>query len=331
MADPFTRCWKPSDIYGHIVIVNMVSVKTGLWFDYSEPRVLDATITLPLQYGTLLLSALTVMVGFAGASFWNIVAFILHSRRITGTHTLVIELQQQVSLRNTSGSAGAMWQAFKLHRAWKGQVSKRWRRTLCFFLPAALVWAGFTTAGIFTSRVANKSYSNTVARVKPKLCGTLDFDSSSPQAQNAYNAKAAHDTVEARTYITKFYSNTSSAATTRSLFVRSTLPYSLNNHAPCPIPDTTRCILGNTGAFAMSTDPLDSHEMLGINAKPRNRITVQINVTCSPIDTTGLTQTNQDGINSYKYYDLGSGQGNSNHTYLYNLLTADMDVPYLLT
>ncbi|KAI8680507.1 hypothetical protein NCS57_00331900 [Fusarium keratoplasticum] len=309
----------------------MVSVKTGLWYDYSEPRVLDATITLPLEYGTLLLSALTVMVGFAGASFWNILAFTLHSRRISGNHALAIELQQQVSLRNTSGSAGTMWQAFKLHRAWKSRVSKLWRRTLGFFLPAAIIWAGFTTAGIFTSRVANKSYSSTIARAKPNLCGTLDFDSSSPQAQNAYNAKATRDTIEARTYMTKFYFNTSSAATTRPLFVRPTLPYSVNNHAPCPIPDTSRCILGNNGAFAMATAHLDSHEMLGINAKPHNRITVQINATCSPIDTTGLTRTTNDGIHTYRYYDLGPIPGLRNYTYPYDLLTANMNVPYLLT
>ncbi|WKT51599.1 hypothetical protein QSH57_016569 [Fusarium oxysporum f. sp. vasinfectum] len=308
----------------------MVSVKTGLWYDYSEPSVLDATITLPIEYGTLLLSTLTVMVGFAGASCWNILAFILHSRRITETSALAIELQQQVSLRNTSGSAGAMWQAFKLHRAWKGRVSKLWRRTLGFFLPAAIVWAGSTAAGILTSRVANKSYSNTVARVKSDLCGTFYFDPNSPQAQSAYNAKATHDTVEARTYMTKFYSNNSSPATARSLFVRPTLPYSVDNHAPCPIPDTSRCILGNTGGFAMFTDALDSHEMLGINAKPHNRVTVQINVTCSPIDTTGLTGTIKDGIHSYRYYYLGSFPGDRNYTYAYDLLTAKMDVPYLL-
>ncbi|SPJ89764.1 uncharacterized protein FTOL_13125 [Fusarium torulosum] len=173
----------------------MVSVMTGFWLDYSEPSVLKATITLPIEYGTLLLSALTVMVGFAGASFWNILAFFLHSYRITGNQALAIELQQQVSLRNTSGSAGAMWQAFKIHRAWTGtHVPQLWRRTFCFFLPAAIVWAGFTTAGIFTSRAANKSYSNTAARVKPNICGTWSFDTSQ-QGQNERNAKRDYHTL----------------------------------------------------------------------------------------------------------------------------------------
>jgi hypothetical protein len=57
----------------------MVTIATGLWYDYSEASVVNATLTLPISYGALLLSALTVMVGFAGTSFWNIVAFFIHS------------------------------------------------------------------------------------------------------------------------------------------------------------------------------------------------------------------------------------------------------------
>jgi len=62
----------------------MVVITTGLWWDYSKPPILAATITLPIDLGGYLLSGLTLLVSVAGASFWNIVAFLLHHWRATG-------------------------------------------------------------------------------------------------------------------------------------------------------------------------------------------------------------------------------------------------------
>ena len=56
----------------------MVAIATGPWWDHSKPPLLAATITLPVDSGRILLSGLTILVGVAGASFWNIVAFLLH-------------------------------------------------------------------------------------------------------------------------------------------------------------------------------------------------------------------------------------------------------------
>ena len=56
----------------------MVAIATGLWWDYSKPSVLAATITLPVDSGSILLSGLTLLISVAGASCWNIVAFLLH-------------------------------------------------------------------------------------------------------------------------------------------------------------------------------------------------------------------------------------------------------------
>jgi hypothetical protein len=80
----------------------------------------------------------------------------------------------------------------------------------------------------------------------------------------------------------------------------------------------------------MTTDFLNSHTMLGINAKPKDRVTVQISLTCSPIDTTGLLDTITKENYAYHTYNFGPILDASNYTYVYNLLTPGTDISYVI-
>lgn len=70
----------------------MVAIASGLWWDHSKPTILAATLTLPLDYGNLLLSGLTILVTVAGSSFWNIVAFFLHNWKAKSESASAIDL-----------------------------------------------------------------------------------------------------------------------------------------------------------------------------------------------------------------------------------------------
>jgi hypothetical protein len=93
----------------------MVAIASGLWWDHSKTTILAATLTLPLNYGNLLLSGLTILVTIAGSSFWNIVAFGLHDWKAKSENPSALDLEQLVSLRNSAGATQTLWEAFKIH------------------------------------------------------------------------------------------------------------------------------------------------------------------------------------------------------------------------
>ncbi|KAH7211378.1 hypothetical protein DER44DRAFT_859564 [Fusarium oxysporum] len=296
----------------------MVAIASGLWWDHSKTTILAATLTLPLNYSNLLLSGLTILVTIAGSSFWNIVAFFLHDWKAKSEDPSALDLQQQVSLRNSAGATQTLWEAFKIHNAWSKKCKRPIVKQTCSVaIPALLVSAGFAIAALFTSRVANKAYSTVVARVQPNNCGFWFFNTTGKDdlpALSAMGAKGQNDTRRARSHVANFYANTSSSAAP-SIFVRPTLPYDISSSAPCPIPAHDRCILGPNKAFSITSAFLDSHEMLGINAKFEDRVSIQLSLTCSPVHTDDLIQETRNEDGAYMEFFLGPIHDMTNYTY----------------
>src|SRR3569833_591440 len=306
----------------------MVAIACGLWLDYSKPSVLAATVTLPINSGTLLISGLTLLVTFAGASFWNIFAFLLHHQKSAAETTSIPEAQILIILRNSAGAIRTLLDALKIHQAWSKRQSKQLlARTCTVVVPAILIPASFAVAGLFASAVANKSYGAVIARVEPSNCGFWIFDSST-EGMIAQARKIRNDTTQARSYISTFYAN-ASASTIRSMFIQSALPYKVNDSAPCPIPAVDRCIPGPNKAFRIATDLLDSRDMLGVNAKVRDRISLQMSLTCSPVGGGGRAGGAAGADCQFIQYFLGpiveviSNTTSSNSTYHYNTLAGN--------
>ncbi|KAF5689925.1 hypothetical protein FCIRC_1159 [Fusarium circinatum] len=299
----------------------MVAIASGLWWDHSKTTILAATLTLPLNYSNLLLSGLTILVTIAGSSFWIIVSFALHDWKARSANPSALDLQHQVSLRNSAGAPQTLWEAFKIHKAWsKNRKKPIIKQTCSVVVPALIVSAGFAIAALFTSRVADKAYSNVVVRVQPNNCGFLFFNTTSEYdlpALSAMGAKGQNDTRWARSHVANFYANTSSS-TAPSIFIRPTLPYNVSSSAPCPIPARNRCILGPDRAFSITSGFLDSHEMLGINAKFEDRVSIQLSLTCSPVHTDDLVQETRNEDGDFMEFFLGPLYGATNYTYRYN-------------
>jgi len=133
-------------------------------------------------------------------------------------------------------------------------------------IPALVIWTGFTAAALFSSAVVNKVYGAVVARTKAEACGFWQYNTSNTAGYAAKTTKLNNDAVEARIYAANFYKrNVTSSSTARPVFVRPSLPYTTSASAPCPVPASRRCMLGRTAAYRVTTDSLDSHDMLGIN------------------------------------------------------------------
>jgi hypothetical protein len=310
----------------------MSSIAIGFWRDYSRSPILNATLTLPVASGNILLAALTFLVTIAEASLWTIVAFILHSLKAKDGPTTVVNLQHQVNLRNSSGPLGALLDALMIHRAWARKSLPGFiRETFIIVIPAALVFVGFTTAAILSSHVANKAYGSTIARIQQHNCGFWLYNTSTADGFAAGITKTINDTIQARSYVSSFYANSSTSSTARSIFVQSSLPYNVSTSALCPIPATTRCILGSNSAYSMTTPLLNSQKMLGINGKRKDQVSIQLSVTCSPVHIKDISEPVSIGEDTFLKFHLGPTlNSENNYTYIYNIVTPKTGVGYML-
>lgn len=279
-------------------------------------------MTLPMEQGNLLLSAMTFLVTVAGTHCWGIVTFLLHHRRVKSSID-ALDLQHRTSLRNSSGAVSTLWEVIQVYLAWAPRRPRKlaWR-SLSMALPALAVAAGFAVAAIFTSRVAiNKAYGSAIVRVVPLHCGTTNVYVNDVvtdiRVANLGLEKLRRTALLARQYAENFYGSEPDQSVT-SNFVRDALPYDKDTQAPCPIPAAERCSLGPNGAFSLTSAILDSHDMLGINTRFEDRVAVQLRTTCSPLNLDGLNKVtyDSDGNPSREVFYLGPYKlGNATYSY----------------
>ena len=107
------------------------------------------------------------------------------------------------------------------------------------------------------------------------------------------------------------YGDSEGVLAAQTLFPQTRIGYEVDKSAACPW--SGRCILGEQSAFSMQTPVLDSHEALGINAKPEDRITYQKNITCSVVDVRDLQTRRNDtegndtsGVPKWIDFNLGA-------------------------
>lgn len=312
----------------------MVAIESGLWWDHSKPAAYAATLTLSTSSSNYLLSVLALLITLAGASAWSITSFVLHAikTRDEAQPAHGVHLMHQVLLRNSGGAVSTLWQSVKIHLAWSKQNPPHLlKRTSTVAAPAFLVWAGFALAAVFASNVANKSYGSTIARIAEDNCGLWVYDNTTIDGQVAALTKRVNDTLQARSYVSNFYANTSKSSSARSSFVQAALPYDVSAAAPCPIPASQRCLLGANAAYRMYTPLLDSHVRLGVNARPKDRVSVQINATCSPVSTKAYNDVVVDGNDTFVEYYMGRTSGGQiNTTYRYNMFARYSGIGYLI-
>lgn len=314
-----------------------MAIATGLWWNYSGSVGRALILTLPVGYGNLLVSALAILVKMAGTSFWNITALLLHCWNVQDGPASAVVLQHRVILRNSRSALSMVWESLKIHHAWSASKPSRllWH-TCSISIPALVIWTGFTAAALFSSAVANKAYGAVIARTKAEACGFWEYNTSNAAGYAAKTSKLNNDAVQARMYAANFYNrNVTSSSTARSIFVRPSLPYSTSTSAPCPVPASRRCLLGRNAAYSVTTDLLDSHEMLGINASPQDRVSLQFDLTCSPLFTDDLVQPKVYRNATHLVWFLGNTATNgrviSNNTYTYNLEAARAVDGYLIS
>lgn len=314
-------------------------ISTGFWNNYSNSGWWSATLTLDVRSSALLIASLATFITIVGSRFWSIVAFTIHQLRTTNHRHDGVHHQHQVVYRNTSTQLGVVWLLIRIVWSWRGRASNNLIRFVIFSLPPLISFAGFTAAGIMSSRVAAPSYAASAVRVQPNNCGLLEYlppDDPSFNFQSGsaiYGSWSTTKAREATNYARSCYGNSSQSLASCNVYPLKELPYTTKMDAKCPF-NESRCSLGPDTAFQLSTSWLDSHEHLGMNAEHKNRIRFRKVVTCSVINVEDLIRAYPYvGSDTYEYY-LGprgsavDGVISTNFTFAWRESTLYDGIPY---
>jgi hypothetical protein len=281
--------------------MSSLNVSVGVWHDYSKDSLSSLTLTIPKQWGTYLLAALTMLLSLAGASLWTILSYTLHQTRVQHHKRVdVLELQIQTLLRNSGSPTIAVKDALALASAWSGTAG-RTKRRLSPIIMAALVLTLIAKVGTILIVGAVTSNDSVLVLANPSGCGSWTFNWTnlySPAQTSSNNLEAmaltVNSTLSSRQYAKWFYSDITTLAVPVSILPSQRLPYN-SSFVPCPFKDANRCISNDTSspdiALQLDTGLIDSHSHLGINAPLEDRLQFRRLLTCSPINTTDLVTT----------------------------------------
>ena len=311
-------------------------VYTGFWVNWSRNKTLGSTLTLSDRNGGLLIAFLAIFVSVAGGAFWRIVSYIIHQSRAKLAYQDGLHHQQQAIFRNASSPGSASWQLGQLMVNWWDSARRpAWRiLPLAFLALTNLIL--FALAGIFSAEVT-KAAGNETLIVSPN-CGSWDISNhTGPLEQAAFRSKTLLDTTSASTYARSCYGPAQNTLVCAQ-YTQQNIPWLVNQNASCPF-SGGMCKLGDTSAYQMDTGPIDSHQVLGINAPPTDRITYRKVTTCSPIKTKGYaTEWNNTDKGALNYGDTSERLNYGpmpdvgiNYTFEYNEHTASLMTGYQLS
>ena len=310
-------------------------VYTGIWVNWSRGAIPGSTLTLSDRDGGLLIAFLAIFVSAAGGALWRIISYIIHQSRAKLRYQDGLHHQQQVIFRNASSPGSASWQLLQLMFHWAGLTKRPALRILPLAALALINLVLFALAGVFSAEVTKAAGNE--ALIRSPNCGSWDISfKTGPQEQAAFRSKTLLDTISASTYARSCYGQVQNSLAC-SQYSQPNIPWAVDRNASCPF-SSGMCKLGDTAAYQMDTGLIDSHQVLGVNAPPADRITYRKVTTCSPIKTKGFAQewnnTNRDAITYGDTFDrlyLGPIVDVSDFTYQYDEHTTSEWTGYQLT
>ena len=167
---------------------------------------------------------------------------------------------------------------------WRKAATRPWLRTLPFILLAIAHVTVFGVAGLFSSQVIKAAGNE--ALLRSDRCGTFNESDTNIYDADDRTRVLSTDTnmtLTASNYAQECYLAASSGGVCDS-YIQRLLPMEPDYNASCPF-GYGLCAWGSEGAFEMDSGYIDTHEMLGINARKRDRVHFRKVTTCSPLLT----------------------------------------------
>ncbi|ETS84639.1 hypothetical protein PFICI_02664 [Pestalotiopsis fici W106-1] len=288
------------------------SVYTGFWTNWTDGKVMGATLTLNRSNANLLIAFLAFFLTIVTTRLWAIISFIIHINLSSPDPRDALHHQRQALLRNNGGPMGASLSLIKLAWMWRKSTGT-YRRVLPLLLGALLLALGFAVAAGFSSRVSRGSE----VLLLPKSCALYYPPNDMIYRSNYLDWQSIMDT-EAASYAQSCYSNVSTNSASSCInhpYVQQRLPVTVDFQAPCPF-DSDLCAL-NTPGMILDSGRLDSHEHFGINAPPGQRFQFRRVLHCAPLRAAGHTDTFEYTTNtSFTRYFFGETDA-TKYTYEY--------------
>ncbi|KAK7428375.1 hypothetical protein QQZ08_005132 [Neonectria magnoliae] len=298
-------------------------IYTGIWTDWSEGRVLGATITLSSRNAGLLVAFIATFVAVIAARLWRILSFVAHQTLAFGGEHDGLYYQRQYIFRNTTSPISAVWLFVQQAWYWRGSADNVFPRTIPWAIFGACYVLSFGVLAVFSSEISD-------AATEFRLVRSADCGLFVPIDRDSLQEKSTYDNLQASIYCRQCYENSSSASC-------NVLPISsirwTNNSVECPFGEAV-CL--DVPAFQMQTGLMDSHIHLGINEPEHNRIRYLRETVCSPLVTQPGFAESVDGAEAeslgwvddvlFKY--LYGSLLTSNYTLLYNTLGQSMQIGY---
>ncbi|KAI6777700.1 uncharacterized protein J7T54_005369 [Emericellopsis cladophorae] len=275
----------------------MTTIDTGfhVWTNWSEGRILGATITLSARDGALLLSAIAVFVAWVTSQLWILIRFAIHqhlARRVCQVPRDGLYFQQRAILRNAAVPTQALLQF--LGQAWYWRRAEGIDRLFGRTLPMALLAIGFSIAAallsIFSSLVS--SSAGDFRLLVPSSCGLYGLDPSAPPLSSALGEIDARFNDAAAVYENRCYNESLRDSSLCQEFPVPSLAWESMGEQPCPF--GSLCSARTDGmAYRVSSAKMDSHQHLGMNTPPSDRVQYQRQLTCAPLrDDRGIFEIN---------------------------------------
>ena len=339
-------------------------VYEGIWTDWSRGKTWGLTWTLCPTQATILTNTLALFVTISGIRLWTIIRYILYQVSTSAQPDMTPHMRdRQVILRNEGSALSTAWLMMNLARSSRRQTSGRrsWS-SYGIGLFAITYTVMFWIAGVFSNKAISASSANGSSAVltRSKHCGLLN-DTYSEIVENTdfideseydlfveNKAKKEHDTQLSLEYVQTCYLPQPSKSyksfmcnTMKTASLDWTVTSGVCPFAPQMCHKTSKVIVLDTGE-------IDSHNHLGINAPPQDRLSYQRLTTCAVLEDSKYI-TGWDGkiVNNYSslkpepqtaFANFGpSLYKNTNYTYaysnfvsFYDPFTAQVTLPYQL-
>ena len=273
--------------------MSQTNIYFGFWTNFNRGTVLGSTLTLTSRDGVLFIAFLALFVRLAGSRLWNIFRYIAHQLRSKSGPQDGLYHQQQALLRNQSSNTDILWGLTQLGWAWKSKARGGIFRQLPLALLALIHIITLTLAGLFSSRVATASTSETLL-ASDSDCGFLKFptkynwsafDAETLNHYSAVQLERKHGYQESSTYVKACYGKPeSSSSLSCSNYVRNAITPSIQYNTTCPFTDNF-CTYGHSSSITLDSGMVDSLSHLGLNTAPNNRLGYRTQLICAPLNT----------------------------------------------
>jgi hypothetical protein len=245
-------------------------------------RYLGSTLTVPSAAGGYLIAFLALFITFSLGQLWGTICYGCHFLLSSFATRDEFYYKHQALLRSGLPALDFARSMFGVLGPWRGGHASRPRhKTGVLMMIFAVVFKACTVAaGLFGSLVA---VTGGIALMLPSHCGwpSHPHDEYDLLINSALYIPGVRIFENARAYVQKCYAPSANPnGASCDSFVKPSLQRTVLADLACPFADG----ICDSRGINITSAFIDSHEDLGINARPEDRIRVRKSMTCAVLD-----------------------------------------------